>query len=91
MGGWAWWQAGLMWVAMIALWGLLVWLVYTLFTNATRRAGQPGGDQEHRGGALGILDERLARGEIDTEEYRRLREALDDGAGRSPVGTGSGR
>ncbi len=90
-GGWAWWQAGLMWAGMIAFWGLLVWLVYALFTNATRRAGQPGGDQEHRGGdALRILDERLARGEIDTEEYRRLREALDGGAGRSPAGTGGG-
>ena len=89
--GWAWWQAGLMWAGMIAFWGLLIWLVYALFTGATRRDGHPGGDQEHRDGdALGILDERLARGEIDTEEYRRLREVLGGGVGRSPAGTGSG-
>src|SRR5712664_4555449 len=35
--GWAWWQAGLMWAGMIAFWGLLIWLVYALFTGATRR------------------------------------------------------
>ena len=23
-GGWAWWQAGLMWIAMIAFWALLI-------------------------------------------------------------------
>jgi hypothetical protein len=34
-----------------------------------------------------ILDERLARGEIDTEEYRRL---LDGGTGHTPGGTDSG-
>ena len=90
-GSWVWWQAGLMWAGMIAFWGLLIWLVYALFTNAARRAGQPGDDREHRGGdALRILDERLARGEIDTEEYRRLREVLGDDVGRSPAGTGSG-
>src|SRR5437899_2150863 len=56
-GGWAWWQAGLMWAGMIAFWGLLIWLVYALFTNAARRASQPGDDREHRGGdALRILD-----------------------------------
>jgi putative membrane protein len=89
--GWVWWQAGLMWAGMIAFWGLLIWLVYALFTGANRRAGHPGNDQEHRGSdALRILDQRLARGEIDTEEYRRLREVLGDGAGRSPAGTGGG-
>ena len=90
-GGWVWWQAGLMWVAMIAFWGLLIWAVYALFTNATRRADHSGDDQGHRGSdALRILDERLARGEIDTEEYRRLREVLDGGTGRSPAGTAGG-
>ena len=87
-GTWAWWQASLMWIAMIVFWGLLIWLVYTLITAATRRPGAP----EHGGGdARRILDERLARGEIDTEEYQRLRDIIDGGAGRSPAGSGSGR
>ena len=90
-GGWVWWQAALMWIGMIAFWGLLIWAVYALITGATRRADHSGDDQGHRGGdALRILDERLARGEIDAEEYRRLREVLDGGAGRTPAGTGGG-
>ena len=90
--GWAWWQAGLMWVGMIAFWALLIWAVYAVVKSITTRdAGQP----EPSGGRPAadprrILDERLARGEIDAEEYRRLREVLDGGPGRSPAGTRSG-
>jgi putative membrane protein len=83
-GGWAWWQAGLMWVAMIAFWCLLIWGIYALITAAAQRAGQPErGADAHR-----ILDERLARGEIGTEEYRKLREMLGSGTGRSTAGSG---
>jgi putative membrane protein len=89
-GGWAWWQAGLMWFAMITFWALLIWAIYTLITGVTRRTDQQGGSEQNRGGeARRILDERLARGEIDAEEYRRLAGILDVGAGRSPAGTGS--
>jgi hypothetical protein len=42
------------------------------------------------GDARRILDERLARGEIDTEEYQRLREVLEGGPGRT-AGSGSAR
>jgi len=92
-GGGAWWQAGLMWAGMIAFWGLLIWLVYALFTGATRRAGHPGDDQEHRGSdALRILDERLARGEIDTAEYQRLRDLIGSSDDRrAPADAGSRR
>jgi putative membrane protein len=89
-GGWAWWQAGLMWLAMIAFWALLTWTVYALVAGASRRPGQPGpGGQP--GDARRILDERLARGDIDAEEYQRLRGILDGGTGRSPAGSGSQR
>jgi putative membrane protein len=91
-GGWAWWQAGLMWLAMIAFWALLIWAIYALITGVTRRAAQQGGSEQDRGeAARAILDERLARGEIDAEEYRRLCDILDGGARRSPAGTGSRR
>jgi putative membrane protein len=89
-GGWAWWQAGLMWVAMIAFWVFLIWAVYALVTAVMRRGGEPGRAGQQPGDARRILDERLARGEIDAEEYGRLREVLDGGPGRSPAGTGSG-
>ncbi len=88
--GWAWWQAGLMWVAMIAFWGLLIWGIYALVTGASRRTGEPGRGGQQPGGARAILDERLARGEIDAEEYRRLHEVLDGGTDRSPAGTAGG-
>jgi putative membrane protein len=90
-GGWAWWQAGLMWLVVIAFWAFLIWAVYALVTGIARRGGEPEGGRPQTGGARRILDERLARGEIDPEEYRRLRETLDGGTGRSPAGTGSGR
>jgi putative membrane protein len=86
-GGWAWWQAGLMWLAMLAFWALLIWAIYALVTGITRRPGQAA-PASRPGDARSILDERLARGEIDAGEYRRLREVLD---GRSTAGTGGAR
>ena len=92
-GGWAWWQAGLMWVGMIAFWALLIWAVYAAVKSITiRDAGQPEpGGRRQAAGPRRILDERLARGEIDTEEYQRLRDALASGEGRSTAGSGSSR
>jgi len=91
-GGWPFWEVALMWVGMIAFWGLLIWALYALITTATRRPGAGAGGEEHAGDpARRILDERLARGEIDTDEYRRLRDVLASGDDRSPAGRGSGR
>ena len=66
---WAWWQADLMWVVMIAFWGALIWAAYAVITNLTRKPGTP----DSGGAAASILDRRLARGEITPEEYQRLR------------------
>jgi putative membrane protein len=71
-GHWMFWQAGLMWLGMIVFWGLLIWGIYLLIKNATRR---PGSDEG--GTARQILDERLARGDIDADEYRRLKDLID--------------
>lgn len=80
--GWPWWGGTLMWIGMVAFWALLIWAVYALVTGITRqdRGRQPGDARQ-------ILDERLARGEIDDEEYRRLRDILGGGSGRSPAQT----
>lgn len=85
--GWAWWQAGLMWVGMIAFWGLLIWLVYALVTSLTRRPGH----EHHEEDARGILDQRLARGEISPEEYQRLRDLIGTATHHAASGAGSGQ
>ena len=91
-GGWPFWEVALMWVGMIAFWGLLIWAVYALITSATRRPGpQPGGREPRGDDARRILDQRLARGEIDADEYRRLCDVLTSSDGRSLTGGGSGR
>jgi len=86
---WAFWQVSLMWVGMIVFWGLLIWAVYALITSARR----PSQDRDEDGGsgAFRILDERLARGEIDEAEYRRLRDLLSSPDNQKPAGTGSAR
>ena len=80
------WQVSLMWVGMIAFWGLVIWAVYALVVGRRPRGERRGSD------ARRILDERLARGEIDTTEYQRLRDLTgtsDDR--REPADTGSRR
>jgi putative membrane protein len=98
-GGWPFWEVALMWVGMIAFWGLLIWAVFALVTNATRAGGQGGrpgppgpGDGDLRGDdPQRILGERLARGEIDIDEYRRLRDVLASGDARSAASGRTGR
>ena len=85
-GGWAWWQVLLMWIGMIAFWALVIWAIWALVVAATRR---PEDERRHHS-ALQILDERLARGEIDTEEYRRRREAIEPSGQQTPVEVGDG-
>jgi putative membrane protein len=84
-GHWAWWQGGLMWLGMIVFWGLLIWAVYALIANLTRKPGQG----QHGGDARRILDQRLASGDIDAEEYQRLRDLIASGDHQSPAGTRS--
>ena len=89
---WPLWQVALMWVGMIAFWGLLIWGVYALATGATSK---PAADQLDRGRDGGrearhILDQRLAKGEIDADEYRRVRDLIEEDE-RVPVCMGDRR
>ena len=60
----------LFWVFVIAG---IVWLILAL-SRSTTRASDDG-----RGAAVRILEERLARGDIDAEEFRTRRVALEGG------------
>ncbi|MDQ2874587.1 MAG: SHOCT domain-containing protein [Actinomycetota bacterium] len=63
------WAVALMWVGMLVVLGLLIWAGYALATGSSRRrSSEPGGDT----GRARLLDERLARGEIDAAEYQGL-------------------
>ncbi len=66
-GGWV-----LMILAWVALIGLVVWAISRLFP--ARSAGDS--REQTTETPEEILDRRLARGEIDTDEYARLRDAL---------------
>jgi putative membrane protein len=61
MGGWG--GFVLMTLGMIVFWGGLLALVVVLL-------------RRHNGTALHLLEERLARGEIDTDEFDRVRKTL---------------
>lgn len=87
-GHWAVWQASLMWLAMIIFLGLLAWVTYTVVTAARHKPPQGGPDGQE---ARRILDERLARGDIDEAEYRRLRDLIGSGDQHKPAGTGTAR
>ena len=76
-GGWAWWQALLMWVGMIAFGGVIIWAIWSIVSSLVRGPQLPGGSDDPRR----ILDGRLARGEIDADEYGRLRALIGTGGG----------
>ncbi len=75
-GGGAWhpWMAVLMWVGMILFGALVVGgVLYAVRGWDRGRPAAGGADPE------AVLKERLARGEIDSDEYRRIRELIRSG------------
>ena len=81
---WAFWQVGLMWVVMVAFWGFLVWALYGLIGSSRGAGGAHRCDE-----ARHTLDQRLARGEIDTEEYQNRLNLLVHGTAAPISGGGS--
>lgn len=67
----------LMVFGMLVVFGLLIRGLYVLFGDTTRQGYGPGGPSSVT--AREILDGRLARGEIDTDEYRHLVDAMSAG------------
>lgn len=69
----AWWGWLMTSLGMLVFWGLLAWGAVVLLRGRgeTASADRPGPQE--------ILDERLARGEIDAREYREQLAALHAG------------
>ncbi len=92
-GGVHWWGWLLGTIAMVAFWGLVIWAIWYFVTAVARRPeDRPHGSSDPKA----ILDERLARGEIDAEEYRDLRDLLRGGdsspaSGKEVTATGDRR
>ncbi|MDO8107633.1 SHOCT domain-containing protein [Isoptericola sp. b441] len=83
MGGAGWLGMGLFWLVLI---GLVVWLVIRLLPERGHRSDAPTpppptGASTPSGSALEVLDQRLARGEVDVETYRSTRAAILDARG----------
>jgi putative membrane protein len=75
-------------VGMIAFWAVVIGAIWYAVTHAMRGEQRPARERSPEQ----ILDERFARGEIDSDEYATRREALRSmPRDRTPVGTGGAR
>lgn len=78
--GWSWFWMAPMMVFWLLLLGVAVWAIARLVGSAERddrRWDLTRPQKTHEGHPRDILDRRLASGEIDREEYERLREVID--------------
>lgn len=77
MGGGNWWWIPMM-IMMVAFWGGLIWLLVTLAKRNQTPQSMAAGSTQATPTAVGILAERLARGEIEADEYRQRLAALNE-------------
>jgi putative membrane protein len=79
MDGWDSGMGVLGWTLMIVFWIALVALIGVAIARLFPSSGEGRTDDaKERPSPERLLDERLARGEIDLETYERLRDALGD-------------
>ena len=63
------------WTMMAGFWGLVIVLIVWAVRSATAAKAQ---GQSRGGNAFQTLEERLARGEIDVDEYKERRAILEN-------------
>jgi putative membrane protein len=73
--GWMW----LFWLLLVLGVVLLAVVVVRAVGGGVTREGRSGGSQAERSQARQVLDERYARGELSTEEYRERLRVLGEG------------
>jgi len=74
--GWGGWL--MMALIMVAFWGLVVYAVVVLFRGSAPSSRSGSTDAADPKDPRQILDERLARGDIQIEEYQARKDALAD-------------
>ena len=75
--GWGGWIA--MTLMMVAFWGLVILAVVAIFRGTSRDTSHTGQiDPTGHRDTMKTLDERFARGEIDTDEYHARQAVLRD-------------
>jgi putative membrane protein len=80
MSGWGW---LLMTLGMLGFWALVAVRALALLRRPGQPHPQPQPDQQPRPGAEEILAQRLARGEIDPDEYRQRLQTLQETTNRT--------
>jgi putative membrane protein len=79
MSGWGW---LLMTLSMLSFWALVAVLALALLRRPCQPDQQRQPDQQPRPGAEEILAQRLARGELDADEYRQRLQTLQETTSR---------
>lgn len=85
MMGWGWggygfgWWGIVMGIVMLLFWVLIIGGVVWLVVSLLRQGGPGALGPRPRGGALDILRERYARGEITREQYEQMRRDIEGG------------
>ena len=71
-GGWSWWTWAAMTIGMLTFWALVAWAFVSMIVSPERDRSHP---EVYRTPEQ-VLEDRLATGEIDSDEYRRRLDAL---------------
>ena len=87
MGDWGWWGPGI--VFMIFCMVIMMWMMGGHGSHASHDSHSDGSHGQRPGGAERILAERLARGEIDVDEYEHRLAALQGSSEPPPTRTGA--
>ena len=77
------WGRLLMTLGMLGFWALIAVLAVALLRRPGQPQRQPQPDQQPQPGVEEILAERLARGELDPDEYRQRLQTLQETTNRA--------
>ena len=78
-GSWGWWGPGVLLMGFCML--MMVWMMAGHGSHGSHHSDSEPSGANGRGSAERILGDRLARGEIDVEEYDRRLRALQQAGG----------